>query len=176
MGDPPQKSQNLKNTEADQLRILDSNPKKLQMHFTSLKKENLNLPTLMKIRNTAMFREYKRIIKPLKHHQKITRNLTNFLKSSYRKTTIQRRSDLSDLKSSEYGSVWGERSILVTNPSDRSLTPMKFGAWNKPILRDPSNSRLTIKEKRVMYDKFRSKIKNLCQTSQSQKAQNDLEF
>ncbi|CAI2372523.1 unnamed protein product [Moneuplotes crassus] len=146
--------------------ILNSNPQKLQSHFTSLRKENLNLPALMKIKNTAIFRDYKRILEPLKHHQKTTKRLNQFLKSSYRKKSLHKVSDISELRSCEYQSVSCERSVLNTNPSDRSITPMRFKALRKPLKEDMKISSISNAERRKILCKLQHKIKSICQTSQ----------
>jgi len=64
---------------------LKSNFLNIKNHYPSKRREEDLLPALMKIKNTALFRDYNRILKPLQDHQKMNRKINQFLKSSYRK-------------------------------------------------------------------------------------------
>lgn len=131
----------------------------LEQKYKGLRREESKLPDLMKIKNTRLFKEYRRIMAPLHLHKRLNKNITEFLNSSYIKRNI-RKSSLSVTKS----------SVSPVNIS-RSRTPL--GGLNMPQQSGSGlvNDLKVLIERKELKRRIQGKLKTLLHTSQGVLAQ-----
>jgi hypothetical protein len=105
----------------------------------------------MKIKNTKLYKDYHKIMEPSQSHKKISKNISEFMNSSYIKQKMKRSS-----------SVGIER---VSKMNYRSLTPLDITQKVKPsghvLYLDMQN----IFDRKTLKAKIEHKLNSILQTS-----------